>query len=298
MLKVSIGLPFYNDEKTLRYTIQSILLQSYTDWELILLDDGSTDGSLAIAKSIKDKRVRVVSDNENKGLAVRLNEIANLANGQYLARMDADDLMHPDRIKEQVLFLEENPEIDVVGTNAYSIDLNEKLLGIRKSTVIPTEEYIVFKNSIFVHPTIMGSTEWFRRNPYNENKEFCRAEDYELWCRTIKTSKFFILNRPLLFYREANSIVKNIDNYLKTFSSILNVIRKYGIKNIGYKKGLFLYLMVYIKIIVYYVLWKTDRLNLLIKKRYERLTPGEQEKIQKVICKIKVNSDEEQTTNE
>ncbi|MGL5269675.1 MAG: glycosyltransferase family 2 protein, partial [Selenomonadaceae bacterium] len=117
-MKVSIGLPFYNDEKTLRYTIQSILLQSYTDWELILLDDGSTDGSLAIAKSIKDKRVRVVSDNENKGLAVRLNEIANLANGQYLARMDADDLMHPDRIKEQVLFLEENPEIDVVGTNA------------------------------------------------------------------------------------------------------------------------------------------------------------------------------------
>ena len=102
---VTIGLPFYNDRLTLELAIKSIFAQTYKNWELILVDDGSTDGSLNIAKKITDKRVRIISDEKNKGLIFRLNQIASLAKGKYLARMDADDLMQPTRIEKQVEFL-------------------------------------------------------------------------------------------------------------------------------------------------------------------------------------------------
>ena len=121
---VTIGLPFYNAEKYLALAIESVLQQTYTDWELLLLDDGSTDNSLSIAQSYaqKDSRIKVISDGKNKNLATRLNELPSLAQGLYLARMDADDMMHPARIERQLAVLETHPEIDVLGTNAYIIN--------------------------------------------------------------------------------------------------------------------------------------------------------------------------------
>ena len=121
---VTIGLPFYNAEKYLALAIESVLQQTYTDWELLLLDDGSTDDSLSIAQSYaqKDSRIKVISDGKNKNLATRLNELPSLAQGLYLARMDADDIMHPARIERQLAVLKTHPEIDVLGTNAYIIN--------------------------------------------------------------------------------------------------------------------------------------------------------------------------------
>ena len=121
---VTIGLPFYNAEKYLALAIESVLQQTYTDWELLLLDDGSTDNSLSIAQSYaqKDSRIKVISDGKNKNLATRLNELPSLAQGLYLARMDADDIMLPARIERQLAVLKAHPEIDVLGTNAYIIN--------------------------------------------------------------------------------------------------------------------------------------------------------------------------------
>ena len=120
---VTIGLPFYNAEKYLALAIESVLQQTYTNWELLLLDDGSTDNSLSIAQSYaqKDSRIKVISDGKNKNLATRLNELPSLAQGLYLARMDADDIMHSARIERQLSVLKAHPEIDVLGTNAYII---------------------------------------------------------------------------------------------------------------------------------------------------------------------------------
>src|SRR4030066_138114 len=89
---VTVGIPFFNNQDTLPDAIRSIFAQSFQDWELLLLDDGSTDGSLQIAQSIDDPRVRVISDGCNRKLPARLNQIIDLARGQYIARMDADDL--------------------------------------------------------------------------------------------------------------------------------------------------------------------------------------------------------------
>ena len=100
---LTIGLPFYNNEKTLADAIKSVLVQSYTDWELILTDDGSTDTSLSIANEFakNDKRIIVISDSINKGLSYRLNQIADMTTTRYLARMDADDMMMPRKLKSR-----------------------------------------------------------------------------------------------------------------------------------------------------------------------------------------------------
>lgn len=225
---VSIGISFYRDVDTLSDTINSILAQTYDNWELILVDDGSSDGSLEVAKRYVGGKVRLFSDGENKGLAKRLNEMVNCARGKYFARMDADDIMHPERIKRQVEFLENNIDIDVVGTNAYSLGMHNEILGIRKSHEIPKDYVGVFKNTVFIHPTVMGKTAWFRRNPYEESAFAHRAEDYELWCRSYQHSRFAYIDQPLLFYREVASMTKNRKNYYDSCDSVVRIINFLG----------------------------------------------------------------------
>ena len=205
---VTIGLPFYNAEKYLALTIESVLQQTYTDWELLLLDDGSTDNSLSIAQSYaqKDSRIKVISDGKNKNLATRLNELPSLAQGLYLARMDADDIMHPARIERQLAVLETHPEIDVLGTNAYIINDENAVIGTRYPL---TPENTLTRVKSFIHPTIIAKKQWFLENPYDTKA--LRMEDAELWYRTFSKYHFVRLNEPLLFYREVGN------NYYKKY---------------------------------------------------------------------------------
>lgn len=217
---ISVGIPFFNAEKFLSKAIESVISQSYDNWELLLLDDGSNDGSLEIAKRFEqhDNRVKVFSDGKNKGLGARLNELAMLSNGEYIARMDADDIMHPQRLETQLQILTDNPSIDVLGTNAYVIDENDLVFGMRyrqQSGLIKVEH--------FIHPTIMGKKQWFLGNPYDEKA--IRIEDAELWYRTKSSSNFYITYEPLLFYREfGNNYYKK---YFQANGSAMHILNKY-----------------------------------------------------------------------
>lgn len=200
---ISIGLPCYNVEKYVTYAIHSILNQTFKDWELIIIDDNSTDGTYEILKSFEyDDRITILKDFQNRGLSFRLNQIANLSRGKYLIRMDADDIMDIERIESQLKFLLDNPQIDVLGTYAYAINHKNNITGLRKCNKTTSIQGAVRK-SIFIHPTIIGSVKWFRENPYNE--ECIRMEDHELWVRTFTKSKFEVLDIPLLFYREVGT---------------------------------------------------------------------------------------------
>ena len=205
---VTIGLPFYNAEKYLALAIESVLQQTYTNWELLLLDDGSTDNSLSIAQSYaqKDSRIKVISDGKNKNLAARLNELPSLAQGLYLARMDADDIMHSARIERQLAVLGTHPEIDVLGTNAYIINDENAVIGTRYPL---TTENTLTRVKSFIHPTIIAKKQWFLENPYDTKA--LRMEDAELWYRTFSKYHFVRLNEPLLFYREVGN------NYYKKY---------------------------------------------------------------------------------
>ena len=205
---VTIGLPFYNAEKYLALAIESVQAQTYNDWELLLLDDGSTDNSLSIAQSYaqKDSRIKVISDGKNKNLATRLNELPSLAQGLYLARMDADDIMHSARIERQLAVLKAHPEIDVLGTNAYIIN-DENAVTSTRYPLTPKNTLTRVKS--FIHPTIIAKKQWFLANPYDI--EAIRLEDAELWYRTHSKYYFVRLNEPLLFYREVGN------NYYKKY---------------------------------------------------------------------------------
>lgn len=208
---ITIGVPFYNDEKYLDYAIKSIFSQTYTDWKLILISDGGIDNSLSIARKYEgDGRVTIISDGENRKLPYRLNQIAQLSTTKYLARMDADDIMHPERIEKQLDILEKNPDIDVLGTNAFSIDDKNNIQGLRMK--IGEEGYQLIDARSFIHPSIMAKTEWFLENPYN--LEAIRMEDAELWYRTRENNVFKVYTEPLLFYREFDN-----EYYKKYFNS-------------------------------------------------------------------------------
>ena len=161
--QLSIGISFKNPGRYFELALQSIFAQTFADWELILIDDGSTDDSLTLAKQLNDRRVRVYCDGESRGLNGRLNQLVKLANAPYFLRMDADDIMHPQRLEKQYQQLIQHDENTVIGSAAYSINAQSQVVGLR-STHMQQRSGFKARHS-FIHPTVAASTEWFRQNP-------------------------------------------------------------------------------------------------------------------------------------
>ncbi len=261
--RITVGIPFYNAEKTLEAAIRSVFAQSCAAWELILVDDGSTDGSLRIARSVDDPRVRVVSDGRNRGLVDRLNQITSLIGTEYAARMDADDLMHPERLARQVAYLDGSPETDLVGSPVYTIDWFGRVTGVRGLGPVHLTLPAAVRYGYVVHPTISGRTEWFRRNPYDP--EFVRAEDHELWCRTCASSRFGKIEDALLFYREAAPV--NVAAYVKSARTERKILRRYGPPALGRRLTARLVAETYLKSAAYRVLSPLGLQPVLIRAR-------------------------------
>lgn len=207
---ISIGISFYNAELTLLDAVRSIFAQTHQNWELILVDDGSTDRSLEIAQSINDPRVRIYSDGENLRLAARLNQITKLAKYDFLARMDADDLISPVRLEKQINVLLSQPDIDLVTTGICSLNDDYKPVGVR----CVTEEHVITANGLLsgasgiVHASLLGRRDWFVRNPYKES--MLKSQDTNLWVRSYSKNDLSVafLREPLYYYREDGNVTK------------------------------------------------------------------------------------------
>ncbi len=198
---VSIILPAYNAEETVADAIASILLQTYLNWELLFIDDGSRDGTLKIVRQFKDPRIRIYADGRNMRLSARLNEGIDHAGGKYLARMDADDLCFPDRLARQVEYLESHPEIDLLGTSAILFNPAGDVTG--RFPFRQTHDEICrhpWNGFYLPHPTWMGRVEWFRSHHYRI-PEIERAEDQDLLLRSYPGSRFACLQEILFAYR-------------------------------------------------------------------------------------------------
>ncbi len=198
---VTVLMPVYNTELYVKQAIESILNQTYTHFELLIINDGSTDASVEMIKSFTDERIHLVENEGNLGLIATLNKGFTLAKGAYIARMDADDVALKDRLKEQVKYLEAHPEVGVLGC-AYA-ELKHDEIG--KATVFLSDhdalKSVLFFNSCMAHPTVMLRTEFIRKNELSYNPEFKHAEDYEFWVRTIEQTRFSNLPKVLLYYR-------------------------------------------------------------------------------------------------
>ena len=208
---ISIGIPFYNAESTLLDAVRSVFAQTHTNWELILIDDGSTDRSLELAKSIKDPRVRVYYDGKNRRLAARLNQLTGLAKYDFIARMDADDLMSPVRLEKQIELLNADSDIDLISTGLCSLNNDNEALGIRcatsKHTI--TNKGLLSGNSGIVHASLLGRRAWFERNPYKES--MIKSQDTNLWVRSYSKNDLNVafIPEPLYYYREDGNVTQN-----------------------------------------------------------------------------------------
>lgn len=198
---VSIVLPVYNAGATLPLALASMVRQTYRDWELILIDDASTDRCVS-GLGPQDERVRIVRKTRNGGLAARLNQGIDLARGRFLARMDQDDIAYPERLESQVKFLERHPDVDLVGARTLLFRNDGSAIGL--SPLRRTHEEICaapWRGFFLPHPTWMGKIEWFRRHRYRI-PEVVRAEDQDLLLRSFRTSRFACLPEVLLGYRQ------------------------------------------------------------------------------------------------
>jgi glycosyltransferase involved in cell wall biosynthesis len=223
--KITVAMPVFNGGQHLRLAVLSIVGQTFQDWELLLIDDGSTDNALQGIADIHDCRIRVLRDGINKGLAARLNEAIDLARGQYFARMDHDDVSYPERFAHQVALLESNPELDVVAARSITISDDDEQVGNLPCPLTHREicarPWLGF---YFPHPTWMGHTTWFRTYRYAfPSPYFC--EDQELLLRSHAKSRFATVDRVLFAYRVRSRF--NWKKQIKTRWTLFNIQVRY-----------------------------------------------------------------------
>ncbi len=234
---VTVAMPIYNAGKYLRLAVFSILEQTYLHWELLIIDDGSTDNALASIADIQDARIHIYRDGQNKGLAARLNECIDLARGDYIARMDQDDVSYPERFAEQLSFLQSHPETDLLATRSITIDEHDQFTGLFPYN-LNHEEICAqpWRGFYFPHPTWMGKSAWFRKHYYAfPAPYFC--EDQELLLRSYQTSQLATLDQILFAYR-----IKSLVNWkkrLKTQQTILIMQLHHFVKQRQYHFYLF-----------------------------------------------------------
>lgn len=204
MPTVSIVMPVYNSSDYLEEAITSMLKQTYTDFECIVINDGSTDDSDAVVRSFRDPRLRYLQNDGNKGLVYTLNRGIDEARGKYIARMDGDDISLPERLDEQVAYLENHPQVDVVASVVKLIDPHGNPTGYWKEDRDNVSESAIREmlpvNNCIAHPSVLARTELLRSFRYLHSQ--AQAEDYDLWLRLLSAGKtIHKLEKPLLLHR-------------------------------------------------------------------------------------------------
>lgn len=209
MIDISVLMPVYNAEDYIQVAVESILNQTFTDFEFIIINDGSTDGTLALLEDYaeKDDRIRLIS-RENKGLVETLNEGLGLAKAPLVARMDADDIALPNRLTEQVSYLQSNASIICLGGYAVFIDEKGRELTLLQVPGNDDEiqQLLLQGHSSVFHPSVM-----YRKNIAQQvggyRKDFYPAEDLDLWLRMGEVGQFANLEHAVIKYRFLSSSI-------------------------------------------------------------------------------------------
>ncbi len=215
MVKVSVLMPVYNTKESyLREAVESILKQSFSDFEFLIYDDGSADNVEQVIKSYDDCRIRYIKNEKNEGLIKSLNKGLALVSGEYIARMDSDDISLPERLSKQVQFMDEHQEVAICGT---SIEFFPKK-NIWEPPVEPKLLDLLF-GSVLAHPTAMFRTSIMKKYDFYYNEAYPHAEDFALWAEALQKTKIYNLKEVLLKYRwhgENISILKSSEQQKST----------------------------------------------------------------------------------
>lgn len=241
--KISVIMGIYNCEATLAEAIDSILNQTYTNWELIMCDDGSTDGTFKVAREYQEKypdKIKVIRNEENSGLNKTLNHCLKYADGEYIARMDGDDISLPTRFEKEAVFLDENPEYAIVSAPMVYFDENGDW---GRGTAVEKPDKLSFvAGTPFCHAPCMVRAEAYKEaNGYSEDERTLRAEDYDLWFRLYAMGyKGYNIQEPLYKMRDdENAYHRRKFRYARNEA----YVRRKGYKALGIPKRYYLFVL-------------------------------------------------------
>lgn len=198
--EITVLMPAHNAAAFVRESAGSILAQTFPDFELLVVDDASTDDTVAILESLGDPRVRVIRSRERLRFSGALNTGLELARGSLVARMDADDIALPDRLARQREFLQAHPEVGMCGglTTAFGMRAGP---AFRPPLTYEDIQAQMLFDCPFIHPTVMLRRALIERHQLRYDPEFCPADDYELWSRAVRLFPVVVLDRVVLHYR-------------------------------------------------------------------------------------------------
>jgi glycosyltransferase involved in cell wall biosynthesis len=201
-LKISVILAAYNAEMYLKEAIDSILVQTFNDFEFIIINDGSTDSTATIILNYTDSRIVYIDNETNKGLIYSLNSGLSKCKGKYVARMDADDIALPHRLQVQFDYMEAHPEIGICGSLIETFSDSGKKRIIRFPEEDRSVRAYTYFQAPFCHPTVMMRKEVLYKNQLDYSTKFFRTEDYALWINILKYTKAYNIQSVLLRYRK------------------------------------------------------------------------------------------------
>jgi len=226
---VSVLMCVYNGDKYVEEAIESVLSQTYTNFEFIIINDGSTDNTALKLSLFDDVRINHVSNETNKGLIASLNIGLLIAQGDYIARMDADDICYRERLAKQVDFFRLNPSVGVCGSNMSIIGADNKYEFSSSHDAI---KVAMLDNNPMAHSSVMFNNKLFKKYNLQYDSLYKGAEDYELWSRAITTLTFANIPQALLQYRvHSEQVTQNNKNIVSTTTQKvkLNMIRQFEI---------------------------------------------------------------------
>lgn len=219
---ISVILPVYNCEKFVSEAVQSVLNQTFTDFELLIIDDCSTDATVSIIQSFSDDRINLICKEKNSGYTDSLNYAISIAKGKYIARMDGDDVCLPTRFQKQIEAMNANEEVILCGTAIQIIDSDKILKHPINHDDIKVK--LCFSNAFF-HPTVMFRKDVFANLHYN--KEFEPAEDYDLWTQLVFKGKVMNIDEVLLKYRVHQNQISNYKNEIQINAMTIAQLRMF-----------------------------------------------------------------------
>ncbi len=231
MPTTSVLMPVYNGEKYLREAVDSILNQTFTDFEFIIINDGSTDATESIVLSYKDNRIKYIKNSTNLGLIKTLNLGIELAKGNYIARMDADDISLPNRLKHQLEFMVINPEVGVCGCNYNQLSNSIKKYHTAFYKHDEILGYMLFNSSI-IHPSLIIKKSVLQHISPIFDSNYKHAEDFELWAKLIFTTKFSAIQTTEFEYRLHKAQVTAVHKTEQIISA--NKVRKTMLQKAGF----------------------------------------------------------------
>lgn len=214
---VSVIMPAYNGEKYIDRAIQSVLHQTYKNFELIIVDDKSTDNTLGEIEKISDSRIKLIENEKNRGIAYSTNLAIENSNGKYIALLDDDDEAFPERLEKQVMFLESNLDIDVLGGKTVYIDAENSILKYgttprRNPNLI--KSILLFRCMDFMNSTVMYRREFIEKNNIRYRDNCYGMQDYKFYIDSSKVGNITTIDEYLLRHRlhDNNETAKQLEN--------------------------------------------------------------------------------------